>query len=117
MLSLCVAASGNGFPIGGVVTSPALAAAFAAGGMEYFNTYGGSNAAVAAGRAVLREIRDRGLQQHADEVGRCVLVSPGAIWVWCGCQGVCLPNSARSRHVQSGLGTHAARITRGICWR
>jgi hypothetical protein len=32
--------AGNGFPIGGLVTSPGLAAAFAARGMEYFNTYG-----------------------------------------------------------------------------
>jgi len=52
-----------------VVTSPTLAAAFA-NGMEYFNTYGGNNAAVAAGRAVLREIRDKGLTQHAADVGR-----------------------------------------------
>jgi hypothetical protein len=32
--------AGNGFPIGGLVTNRDLAAAFAAGGMEYFNTYG-----------------------------------------------------------------------------
>lgn len=62
--------AGNGFPIGGLVTTPELAAAFAAGGMEYFCTYGGCNAAVAAARAVLREIRDNQLQQHAAEVGR-----------------------------------------------
>lgn len=37
---LLVPAAGNGFPIGGLVTSPAVAEAFAAGGMEYFNTYG-----------------------------------------------------------------------------
>eukprot|EP00879_Flechtneria_rotunda_P033402 GHRR01036990.1.p1 GENE.GHRR01036990.1~~GHRR01036990.1.p1 ORF type:complete len:355 (+),score=144.18 GHRR01036990.1:301-1365(+) len=61
---------GNGFPLGAVVTTPALAAAFAAGGMEYFNTYGGNNAAVAAGRAVLREIQDKQLRQHAAHVGR-----------------------------------------------
>eukprot|EP00879_Flechtneria_rotunda_P016676 GHRR01017451.1.p1 GENE.GHRR01017451.1~~GHRR01017451.1.p1 ORF type:complete len:194 (+),score=61.26 GHRR01017451.1:1569-2150(+) len=62
--------TGNGFPLGAVVTTPALAAAFAAGGMEYFNTYGGNNAAVAAGRAVLREIQDKQLRQHAAHVGR-----------------------------------------------
>jgi hypothetical protein len=32
--------TGNGFPIGGLVTNSRLAAAFTAGGMEYFNTYG-----------------------------------------------------------------------------
>jgi ethanolamine-phosphate phospho-lyase len=64
---------GNGFPLGGLVTSPAVAEAFAAGGMEYFNTYGGCNAAVAAGRVVLREIRDKQLQQKAAVVGRHLL--------------------------------------------
>jgi 4-aminobutyrate aminotransferase-like enzyme len=38
--------------------------------MEYFNTYGGNNAAVAAGRAVLREMKERNLQAHAADVGR-----------------------------------------------
>jgi ethanolamine-phosphate phospho-lyase len=64
---------GNGFPIGGLVTSPAVAETFAAGGMEYFNTYGGCNAAVAAGRVVLREIRDKHLQERAAAVGRHLL--------------------------------------------
>jgi acetylornithine/succinyldiaminopimelate/putrescine aminotransferase len=31
---------GNGFPLGAVVTTPAIAEAFA-NGMEYFNTFGG----------------------------------------------------------------------------
>jgi 4-aminobutyrate aminotransferase-like enzyme len=52
-----------------VVTSPALAAAFA-NGMEYFNTFGGNNAAVAAARAVLAEMRDMDLLQHATDVGK-----------------------------------------------
>jgi 4-aminobutyrate aminotransferase-like enzyme len=64
--------TGNGFPISGVVTTPSLASLFA-NGMEYFNTYGGNNAAVAAGRAVLREMRELNLQQHAADVGRCEL--------------------------------------------
>lgn len=63
---------GNGFPIGGVITSHALASTFA-NGMEYFNTFGGCNAAVAAGRAVLRELRDMQLQQRAHWVGRYML--------------------------------------------
>lgn len=45
---------GNGFPMGAVVTTPALAHGFARGGMEYFNTCGGCTAAGAAGIAVLR---------------------------------------------------------------
>jgi 4-aminobutyrate aminotransferase-like enzyme len=51
------------------VTTPSLAAAFA-NGMEYFNTYGGNNAAVAAARAVLAEMREHNLLQHAADVGK-----------------------------------------------
>lgn len=45
---------GNGYPMAGLVTTPQLAARFANKGMEYFNTFGGSNAAAAAGMAVLQ---------------------------------------------------------------
>jgi len=34
---------GNGFPLGAVVARREVAAAFVGGGMEYFNTFGGSN--------------------------------------------------------------------------
>jgi hypothetical protein len=70
-------AAGNGFPISGVVTTPRLASLFA-NGMEYFNTYGGNNAAVAAGKAVLMEMRELNLQQHAADVGRCASCWPTA---------------------------------------
>ena len=59
---------GNGFPLGAVVTTREIAEAFH-NGMEYFNTFGGSPAACAAGLAVLDVMRDEGLQQHAREVG------------------------------------------------
>jgi len=59
---------GNGFPLGAVVTTREIAEAFH-NGMEYFNTFGGSPAACAAGLAVLDVVRDEGLQQHALEVG------------------------------------------------
>ncbi|NNE70558.1 MAG: aminotransferase class III-fold pyridoxal phosphate-dependent enzyme, partial [Rhodothermales bacterium] len=59
---------GNGFPLGAVVTTRAIAEAFA-NGMEYFNTYGGNPVSCAAGLAVLKTIRDEGLQDHAREVG------------------------------------------------
>lgn len=41
--------------------------------LRYFlrNAAGGCNAAVAAGRAVLREIRGKQLQQTAADTGRC----------------------------------------------
>lgn len=62
-------APGNGFPLGALVTTPRVAAAFCTG-MEYFNTYGGCNAAVAAGSAVLQQIEALQLQQAAAVVGR-----------------------------------------------
>jgi 4-aminobutyrate aminotransferase-like enzyme/Ser/Thr protein kinase RdoA (MazF antagonist) len=59
---------GNGFPLGAVVTTRAIADAFA-NGMEYFNTYGGNPVSSAVGLAVLRTIREEGLQDHARSVG------------------------------------------------
>jgi len=59
---------GNGFPLGAVVTTREIAEAFH-NGMEYFNTFGGSPAACAAGLAVLDVMRDEGLQAHALQVG------------------------------------------------
>ncbi len=59
---------GNGHPLAAVVTTPAIAQAFATG-MEYFNTFGGNPVSCAAGLAVLDVIEDEGLQEHARTVG------------------------------------------------
>ncbi len=59
---------GNGHPVGAVVTTREIADAFA-NGMEYFNTFGGNPVACVAARAALAEVRDRGLQEHAKQVG------------------------------------------------
>lgn len=59
---------GNGHPLGAVVTTPEIAAAFA-NGMEYFNTYGGNPVSCAVGLAVLDVIEDEGLQAKALHVG------------------------------------------------
>lgn len=59
---------GNGHPIGVVVTTRAIADAFA-NGMEYFNTFGGNPVSCAIGLEVLRVIRDEGLQQNALDTG------------------------------------------------
>jgi 4-aminobutyrate aminotransferase-like enzyme len=59
---------GNGYPMGAVVTTRAIADAFA-NGMEFFSTFGGTNAACAAGLAVLAVIEREGLQEHARAVG------------------------------------------------
>ena len=59
---------GNGHPLGAVVTTPEIAAAFA-NGMEYFNTFGGNPVSCAVGLAVLDVIEGEGLQEHALHVG------------------------------------------------
>jgi 4-aminobutyrate aminotransferase-like enzyme len=59
---------GNGFPLGAVITSEAIAASFDTG-MEFFSTFGGSTVSCAAGLAVLDVLDDEGLQRHAGEVG------------------------------------------------
>jgi 4-aminobutyrate aminotransferase-like enzyme/Ser/Thr protein kinase RdoA (MazF antagonist) len=63
---------GNGHPMGAVITTPEIAAAFA-NGMEYFNTFGGSPVSCAVGLAVLDVIRDEGLQQNARSTGAHLL--------------------------------------------
>lgn len=59
---------GNGHPLGAVVTTPAVADAFA-NGMEYFNTFGGNPVSCAIGLAVLDVIEEEGLQAHAQRMG------------------------------------------------
>ncbi len=59
---------GNGHPLGAVVTTPEVAAAFVTG-MEYFNTYGGNPVSCATGLAVLDVLEDERLQENARRVG------------------------------------------------
>jgi 4-aminobutyrate aminotransferase-like enzyme len=63
---------GNGHPLGAVVTTRAIADAFA-NGMEYFNTFGGNPVSAAIGLAVLDVIADEGLQEHARVTGEYLL--------------------------------------------
>ncbi len=60
---------GNGHPMAAVVTTRAIAEAFATG-MEYFNTFGGNPVSCAVGNAVLDVIEDEGLREHATATGR-----------------------------------------------
>jgi len=62
----------NGYPMGAVVTTPAIAAAFA-NGMEFFSTFGGSTAACAAALATLEVVEEEGLQANAAAVGATLL--------------------------------------------
>jgi 4-aminobutyrate aminotransferase-like enzyme len=59
---------GNGHPLGAVVTTRAIAEAFA-NGMEYFNTFGGNPVSAAIGLAVLDVVEEERLQAHARDVG------------------------------------------------
>jgi len=59
---------GNGFPVAGIIVRAELLREFGAK-TRYFNTYGGSPVASAAGLAVLDVIRDEGLQENALETG------------------------------------------------
>ena len=59
---------GNGHPLAVVVTTPAIADAFA-NGMEYFNTFGGNPVSCEIGLAVLDVIAEERLQENARAVG------------------------------------------------
>ncbi len=59
---------GNGHPLGAVVTTRAIADAFA-NGMEYFNTFGGNPVSAAIGLAVLDVVEEERLQEHARVTG------------------------------------------------
>jgi 4-aminobutyrate aminotransferase-like enzyme/Ser/Thr protein kinase RdoA (MazF antagonist)/murein DD-endopeptidase MepM/ murein hydrolase activator NlpD len=63
---------GNGHPLGAVITTHDIAAAFA-NGMEYFNTFGGNPVSCAIGLAVLDVIADEGLQANARRIGQYLL--------------------------------------------
>ncbi|XP_040052838.2 alanine--glyoxylate aminotransferase 2, mitochondrial-like [Gasterosteus aculeatus] len=58
---------GNGFPMGAVVTTPAIAASF--GKAVHFNTFGGSPLACAVSSSVLDTIQEDGTQQNSLKVG------------------------------------------------
>lgn len=60
--------SGNGHPIGAVVTTPEIAASFA-DGVEFFSTFGGNPVSAAIGLAVLDVLEEGKLQEHAAVVG------------------------------------------------
>ena len=59
---------GAGYPLAAVVTTPAIAAAFARE-TDYFNTFGGSPVAAAAGKAVLEVVEHEELLANARRTG------------------------------------------------
>jgi 4-aminobutyrate aminotransferase-like enzyme/Ser/Thr protein kinase RdoA (MazF antagonist) len=60
---------GDGHPIGAVITTPAIAAKFAAK-FSYFNTFGGNPVSAAVGMAVLDVLEREGMQQNVSAAGK-----------------------------------------------
>jgi 4-aminobutyrate aminotransferase-like enzyme len=75
---------GNGHPIGAVITTPAIAAAFD-NGMEFFSTFGGNTVSCAIGLAVLDVVIDEELQAHALRVGERMCAARDCSWGWSWC--------------------------------
>jgi len=59
---------GDGHPLAAVVTTPAIAEAFARK-FHYFNTFGGNPVSTAVGLAVLDVIEEEGILSHVHELG------------------------------------------------
>lgn len=68
---------GNGFPLGAVVTTKAIADAF--NRSLYFNTYGGNPLASVVGKTVLEVIEEEKLQENSAEVGTYFLEQLAAL--------------------------------------
>src|SRR5262249_60706090 len=62
--------AGNGYPIGAIITRSEILENFVAQTGSFFSTFGGGNAAAAAGFSVLDVMREEGLQQNALETCR-----------------------------------------------
>jgi len=62
---------GGGLPLGGILAGEEVAATLEPG--MHGTTFGGNPVACAAGTAVIREIAERGLMQHAEEMGKAFL--------------------------------------------
>ncbi len=63
---------GNGIPVSGLLAKSDVLAAFSQS-IPYFNTFGGNPVAMAAAQAVLRVIKEEGLQEHSRVVGAMLL--------------------------------------------
>jgi 4-aminobutyrate aminotransferase-like enzyme len=63
---------GNGYPVAGIAVNHDIVEQFGHD-MRYFNTFGGNTVAMAAAQATFDVIRDEGLLQNADKVGRFLI--------------------------------------------
>ncbi|MGW8483527.1 aminotransferase [Microbacterium sp. NPDC055903] len=69
---------GNGFPLGGVITSRAIADALSGQG-QFFSSAGGSTVSCRVGLAVLDAMAEEGLQGNAAEIGRRLAAGLGEL--------------------------------------
>jgi 4-aminobutyrate aminotransferase-like enzyme/Ser/Thr protein kinase RdoA (MazF antagonist)/murein DD-endopeptidase MepM/ murein hydrolase activator NlpD len=72
----------NGYPLGAVITTRAIADAFD-NGMEYFSTFGGSTAACVAGLATLQVTLEEQLQARALAIGTELLAGLRTVQASC----------------------------------
>jgi 4-aminobutyrate aminotransferase-like enzyme/Ser/Thr protein kinase RdoA (MazF antagonist) len=77
---------GNGFPLGAVVTTRAVADAFN-NGMEFFSTFGGSPVAMRVGLSVLDVVEREQLAQRAQQLGARLRTGLDALRSKCSCVG------------------------------
>eukprot|EP00887_Chlorella_sp_A99_P007358 scaffold2.g7358.t1 len=106
----CGKPMGNGFPMAGLITTPRLAEAFGVGGMEFFATAGGCNAAAACGLVVLDVIRREGLVANAARVGSHVKRRLRALQASAHAGGV----ASSMRPAAAGRGWEAEGCTRAL---
>jgi 4-aminobutyrate aminotransferase-like enzyme len=62
---------GNGFPVAGIAVAPDVVSGFG-NDMRYFNTFGGNTVAIAAAQETFNVIRDEGLLQNSEKVGKFI---------------------------------------------
>ena len=72
---------GNGYPLAAVITTRAIADAFA-NGMEFFSTFGGSTLACVVGKEVLDIVRDERLPANAEHTGKHLLDGLRGLQAW-----------------------------------
>jgi 4-aminobutyrate aminotransferase-like enzyme len=63
---------GNGFPVAGIAVAEEVVRDFGHD-MRYFNTFGGNTVAVVAAQATFDVIRDEGLAENAEKVGKYLI--------------------------------------------
>lgn len=102
---------GNGHPIGVVISTPEIAAAFAQG-PEFFSTFGGSTLSCRIGKAVLDIVDDEGLMENAQVRGTQMMSGLEAL-----AERHALIGDVRGRGLFTGVEMVTDRVERGPATR